>query len=114
MTRTTDYLHVFVGEANENIVITTVDENGAAIDPSFGVWTDNTESKLELKPSDLSVVTTLMEITDFVSDSSTTVTMKIDKFGSTAAGTYVAFLTLKDGAGRIKILKFHVIVESLT
>ena len=55
-----------------------------------------------------------MEITDFVSDTSTTVTMKIDKIGSTAAGTYVAFLTLKDGAGRIKVLKFHVIVESLT
>jgi len=81
MTRTTDYLHVFVGEANENIVITTVDENGVAIDPSFGVWTTNSESKIELKTSDLSSVTTTLETTDFVSDNSTTVTMKIDKFG---------------------------------
>lgn len=113
MTRTTDYLNVFVGEANENIVITTVDENGVAIDPSFGVW-GASQSKLELKPSDLSVVTTTLEQADFVSDSSTAVTLKIDKIGTTAAGTYVAFLTLSDGATRIKILKFHVIVEALT
>jgi len=113
MTRTTDYLKVFVGEANEDIVIDTVDENGAAIDPTFALWTSNTESKLELKPSDLSTVTTLMEISDFVSQNSTSVNMKIDKIGSTAAGTYVAFLTLKDAGTRVKILKFHVIVEKL-
>jgi len=113
MTRTTDYLPVFVGEANENIVITTVDENGAAIDPTFALWGAG-QSKLELKPSDLSVVTTKLDTTDQVSQNSTSINMKINKIGSTAAGTYVAFLTLDDGAGRIKILKFHVIVESLT
>lgn len=113
MTRTTDYLKVFEGEANENIVITTVDENGAAIDPTFALWGVG-ESKLELKPSDLSTTTTTLDETDQVSQTSTSVTMKIAKIGSTAAGTYVAFLTLDDGAGRIKILKFHVIVEKLT
>jgi len=55
-----------------------------------------------------------LEVSDFVSDDSTSVTLKIDKIGSTVAGTYVAFLTLKDAGTRVKVLKFHVIVESLT
>ena len=91
-----------------------MDENtGAAIDPSFGVWTLNTESKLEIKTTDLVTLKTTLEVSDFVSDTSTTVVLVIDKLGALAAGTYRAILTLKDAGTRVKVLRYRLRVKAV-
>lgn len=112
MSNPADYLYVFEGETNENFVIDTVDEDEVAIDPQFGQWGAG-ESTLEIKTTDLSTTSTTLQTSDFVSETATSVTMLIDKIGALSAGTYVAILTLKDSGTRVKVLKFHVIVEAV-
>ncbi len=91
-----------------------MDENtGAAIDPSFGVWTLTSESKLEIKSTDLVTLLTTLDTTDFDSDTSTTVILKIDKLGALAAGTYRAILTLKDAGTRVKVLRYRLRVKAV-